>query len=147
MKQLLVLGIATLVLSSSFVVDAQPAFSMAPTKSASAAVDTNRPSAVKVGPHVEITLPPTVRASKHISCGNNRVIRILEQPGASNRHRAELALVNEANTKGKSLVLSGAPRGADGVITVQSVSIEPEASEPADLCSLPFAKEKLAKCK
>jgi hypothetical protein len=98
-------------------------------------------------------LPASVslKLDKNLPCSTSKTLKVLVAAPSSDKsdHLAtgELMLIQAATTTGRPLVVTNPSCDNEGAIVGTALSLEPVPSKPADLCALPYAKERAPECR
>jgi hypothetical protein len=99
-------------------------------------------------------LPASVslKLDKNLPCSTSKTLKVLAvAPSSADKsdHLAtgELMLIQAAATTRRPLVVTNPSCDNEGAIVGTALSLEPVPSKPADLCALPYAKERAPECR
>jgi hypothetical protein len=98
-------------------------------------------------------LPSSVnlKFDKTLPCATSKTLKVVVWAPSSDKvdhlTTGELMLIQTAATTGRPLVVANPSCDKEGAIVGTAISLEPTLSKPADLCALPYAKERAPECR
>jgi hypothetical protein len=93
----------------------------------------------------------SLKFDKTLPCATSKTLKVVVGAPSSDKldhlTTGELMLIQTAAITGRPLVVANPSCDNEGAIVGTVISLEPTLSKPADLCALPYAKERAPECR